>query len=78
MLHMAFKQVTIIVENKNLSPMPFVIDQVVIHVCYGLRKIMALQQLKLAYLKHLNMMIFCTFRFEKSLLELLWLEISQN
>ena len=32
------------VENKNQSPMPVVIDQVVIYVCYGLRKIMALQQ----------------------------------
>ena len=41
------------------------------HICYGLRKIMALQQLKLAYFKHLDMMNFCTFRFEKSLLELL-------
>ena len=48
-----------------------IIDQVVIYVCYGLRKIMALQQLKLAYFKHLNMMIFCTFRFQKNLLELL-------
>ena len=27
--------------------------------------------IKVAYFKHLNMMIFCTFRFEKSLLELL-------
>ena len=32
--------------------------QVVIYVYYGLRKIMALQQLKLAYFKHLNMMNF--------------------
>ena len=71
MLHKAFKLLTIIVENNNKSPMPFVINQVVIYVCYGLRKIMALQQLKLAYFKHLDIMIFCTFRFEKSLLELL-------
>ena len=42
------------------------------HICVlWASKIMALQQLKLAYFKHLNMMNFCTFRFEKSLLELL-------
>ena len=33
--------------EQEFSPMPFVIDQVVIYVCYGLRKIMAEQQLKL-------------------------------
>ena len=46
------------VENKNQSPMPVVIDQVVIYVCYGLRKIMALQEFKLTYFKHLNVMNF--------------------
>ena len=31
------------VEKKNRSPIPVVIHRVVIYVCYGLRKIMALQ-----------------------------------
>ena len=39
-----YHYVKVNVENKKKSPMPVVIDQVVIFVCYGLRKIMALQQ----------------------------------
>ena len=44
--------------EQELKSMPFVINQVVIYVCCVLQKIMALQQLKLTYFKHLNMMNF--------------------
>ena len=42
------------------------------HICVlWASKNYASAAIKISFFKHLNMMIFCTFRFEKSLLELL-------